>query len=246
MHLWKKNLLFSRPRNSLVQTNGERVDAVKYSAVLSLALGISALAPMTAFAQAGFDCGKASTKTEKAICSHSEIAEADRAMSIAYAALIDRSDSGLKEALREDQTAFLKQRSEAFESHLSNPEMRLEGLHYRTEQRAELFNWISVTNGSSLEGNWQNAWGSIKVEKKSPTQLAVNIDVADQANGSWVCSFEGTVQLKSAGEAVYQGEGGPLTLKLDGAVLKVPTPFCDASTSGGYGSAAGTYFRVGA
>lgn len=219
---------------------------MNYVRITKLALAICVLSPVSAFAQAGFDCKKASTSTEKAICSDSGIAEADRAMSIAYGALIKRSDPDMKEALREDQAAFLKQRSEAFETHLTNLAMRLEGLNYRTEQRAELFNWISVVSNPSLEGNWQNAWGMIKIEKKSPNQFSVELDVADQANGSWVCSFEGVVQLKDTGEAEYQGEGGPLTMKLDGPMLKIPTPFCDESTSGGFGSAAGTYFRVGA
>ena len=127
-----------------------------------------------------------------------------------------------------------------------NAAMRLEGLSYRTEARAELLNWVSVAESSSLEGNWQNAWGSIKVEKKSPDKLSVQVDVSDQANGSWICSFEGVLNQKSAGEAEFESKSGPLILKLDGAALKIPTPFCDESTSGGFGSAAGTYFRVGA
>lgn len=219
---------------------------MNYSVIFSLALGVCALSPVAAFAQAGFDCAKASTDTEKAICSDKDIAEADRAMSIAYSALVERASPDLKEALRNDQAGFLKQRSEAFESHLSNAAMRLEGLSYRTEARAELLNWVSVAESSSLEGNWQNAWGSIKVEKKSPDKLSVQVDVSDQANGSWICSFEGVLNQKSAGEAEFESKSGPLILKLDGAALKIPTPFCDESTSGGFGSAAGTYFRVGA
>ncbi|MGC0051458.1 DUF1311 domain-containing protein [Ochrobactrum sp. MYb15] len=218
----------------------------KYSAVFCAALGIYAFPQVPALAQAGFDCGKASTAMEKAICSKPDIAEADRAMSIAYSALIERADPALKEALRNDQSAFIKIRAEAFESNLSNLENRLTGLLDRTDMRAEFLNWISVTDNSSLEGNWSNAWGAIEVEKKPSGQLAVNVNVADQANGTWVCSFEGVIEQKSAGEAEFKGEGGPLVLRLEGATLNIPTPFCDESTSGGFGTAAGTYFRVGA
>ncbi|WP_455296615.1 lysozyme inhibitor LprI family protein [Brucella pituitosa] len=164
---------------------------------------------------------------EKAICSKPDIAEADRAMSIAYSALIERADPALKEALRNDQSAFIKIRAEAFESNLSNLENRLTGLLDRTDMRAEFLNWISVTDNSSLEGNWSNAWGAIEVEKKPSGQLAVNVNVADQANGTWVCSFEGVIEQKSAGEAEFKGEGGPLVLRLEGATLNIPTPFCD-------------------
>lgn len=218
---------------------------MNYRVVLCAALGVFTLSHPPAFAQAGFDCAKASTMTEKAICASPDVAEADRAMSIAYKELIKRVDPVLKEALQVDQAEFIKLRAEAFESHLANEAMRQESLLYRTETRAEFLNWIAVTDSVSLEGTWRNVWGLIKVEKKASGKLAVNVDVADQANGSWVCSFEGELEQKSATEAEFKGEGGPLILQLKGATLNIPTPFCDASTSGGFGTAAGSYFRVG-
>lgn len=218
---------------------------LKYCLALCTALGAYTLSHAPAFAQAGFDCAKASTKTEKAICASPEIAEADRAMSIAYRELVKRADPVLKEALRVDQADFIKLRAEAFESHLANAAMRQESLLDRTEMRAEVLNWISVTDTPSLEGNWSNVWGSVKIEKTASGKLAVDINVADQANGSWVCSFEGELEKKSTGEAEFQGIGGPLTLTLEGATLNIPTPFCDESTSGGFGTVAGHYFRIG-
>lgn len=218
---------------------------MKYCLALCSALGIYAFSPAQALAQAGFDCAKALTDTEKAICASAEVAEADRAMSLAYTALIERADPTLKQALKTDQADFIKLRTQAFESHLSNAAMRQESLLERTETRAEFLNWISVTDNTSIEGNWRNVWGLVKVEKNAAGRLAVSIDVADQANGSWLCSFEGELEQKSATEAEFKGEGGPLTLKLQGAFLNIPTLFCDESTSGGYGTAAGNYFRVG-
>ncbi|MBD7991693.1 lysozyme inhibitor LprI family protein [Ochrobactrum quorumnocens] len=218
----------------------------KYSAVFCAALGMYAFPLVPALAQAGFDCGKASTATEKAICSKEEIAEADRAMSIAYSALIERADPALKEALRVDQGDFIRLRTQAFESNLSNQESKLQGLLDRTEMRAEFLNWISVTSNSSFEGNWRNEWGLVELEKNTSGQLSVKINVADQANGSWVCNFEGVLEQKTPGEAEFKGGSGPLVLQLEGATLKIPTQFCDESTSGGFGTAAGTYFRVGA
>lgn len=218
---------------------------MKYCLALCTALGIYAFSPAQALAQAGFDCAKASTETEKVICASPEIVEADRAMSLAYTALIKRADVALKQALKTDQADFIKLRAQAFESHLSNAAMRQENLLDWTEMRAEFLNWISVADSTSLEGNWRNVWGLIKVEKNVAGKLVVNIDVADQANGSWLCSFEGELEQKSATEAEFKGEGGPLILKLQGAVLNIPMPFCDESTTGGFGTAAGNYFRVG-
>ena len=218
---------------------------MKYCLALCTALGIYAFSPAQALEQAGFDCAKASTETEKAICASPEIAEADRAMSLTYEALIKRADAALKQALKVDQADFIKLRDQAFESHLSNAAVRQESLLDRTETRAEFLNWISVADSTALEGNWRNVWGLVKAEKNASGKLIVNIDVADQANGSWVCSFEGELEQKSATEAEFKGEGGPLTLKLQGAILNIPTPFCDETTTGGFGTAAGNYFRVG-
>lgn len=197
-------------------------------------------------AQAGFDCKKASTETEKAICSDPEIAESDRGMTVSYKSLLDRTGTKLREALRADQAAFLKIRTEAFESSLANRDMRMQKLRDYTDMRAEFLNWIAVTDQLSLEGTWSNAQGSVVLKRKASGGLAVKIDVADQANGSWVCSFEGDLEQGYTDEAKLQSAGGPLVLRLDGATLKIPTPFCDGSTSGGFGSAAGTYFHVGA
>ncbi len=219
---------------------------INYSLNFVIFLGAFAFCCSSAHAQAGFDCKKASTATEKAICSNSEIAESDRAMAIAYKSLLDRAGPKVREALRADQAAFLGIRTEAFESSLANQDMRLRKLLDYTEMRAEFFNWVSVTNQTSLEGTWSNAQGSVVLKRNASGGLAVKIDVADQANGSWVCSFEGDLEQEYTDEAKLQSAGGPLLLRLDGATLKIPTPFCDASTSGGFGSAAGTYFRVGA
>lgn len=219
---------------------------LNYFTALYFAFLICAFSQVPAFAQAGFNCAKASTLTEKAICSDPEIAEADRAMSISYKALVERADPRLKEALRSDQNSFIQLRAEAYENHTSTVENRVQRLLDDTEMRAEFLNWISVSDNASLEGNWRNTWGVIEVEKDKSGGLAVKINVADQANGSWLCSFEGVLEQNSASEAKFQGEGGPLVIRLNGAALSIPTPFCDESTSGGFGNAAGTYFRVGA
>ncbi len=222
---------------------------LNYFVIICAALAASAFSYAPALAragvQAGFDCGKASTETEKAICADPDTAEADRGMSISYSALLERANPALKEALRADQAEFLRVRAEAFESELSSRDHKTQRLLEETEMRQEFLNWIAVTDSSSLEGNWRNAQGVVAVKKNPAGDLAVEIDVSDQFNGSWLCTFEGVLKQTKAGEAEFQSKAGPLILRLDGATLNIPTPFCDESTSGGYGSAEGTYFRVG-
>ncbi|MFC4257359.1 DUF1311 domain-containing protein [Altererythrobacter xixiisoli] len=219
------------------------------SFILISLLGLATAAPAQAqeggTRQAGFDCSKAASLTEKAICNDDDTAEADRAMSIAFRALVDRSTPDMQAALRQDQQAFLKQRAEAFESPRSNPQMRQEGLRDRTEMRAEFFNWIATTPATSFIGTWRNAWGIIEVKQAAHGRLAVDFEVADQANGSWLCRFSGELEHNFTDEAIMASDAGPLQMNLDGAMLRIPTPFCDETTSGGFGTAAGTYFRIG-
>lgn len=218
---------------------------ISFFVVSALAAGV--VMTGAAHAQAGFDCDKAKTATERAICANEELAEADRAMSVAYKALIGRADAPMKKALMQDQQDFLQLREEAFESHVTTPENRLESLLLRTEMRAEFLNWISTEESSSLIGTWRNAWGIIEVTPKGVDGMYVDLNIADQAHGSWLCSFEENLSVFSPKRAIFDSDAGPLELVLEGSLLIVPTPFCDESTSGGFGgSAKGTYFRVGA
>ncbi|MBF0267745.1 MAG: DUF1311 domain-containing protein [Alphaproteobacteria bacterium] len=63
--------------------------------------------------QPGFDCGKASRDTEKAICSNERIAFFDRKMTDAFHNLISRLDAESSNRLRRQQRAWLNKRENA-------------------------------------------------------------------------------------------------------------------------------------
>ncbi len=70
---------------------------------------------MPARAQTGpsFDCSKASTAVEKAICARPELAKADRAMAAAYNDLAGKLTGAAKEHLIKDQTQWIASRNRA-------------------------------------------------------------------------------------------------------------------------------------
>jgi uncharacterized protein len=82
--------------------------------VRRLATAAVLLAAPSAFAQAGpsFDCAKASSVIERAICKDPELAKADREMAAAYTSLSDRLRGPAKEHLAKDQVRWIVDRNQ--------------------------------------------------------------------------------------------------------------------------------------
>jgi uncharacterized protein YecT (DUF1311 family) len=66
-----------------------------------------------AAAQPSFDCAKATTAAEKAICAHPDLAAADAAMNKAFSALSKTTAPDQQAALRRDQIDWIKSRDGA-------------------------------------------------------------------------------------------------------------------------------------
>jgi uncharacterized protein YecT (DUF1311 family) len=75
---------------------------------------IAALPPLlwasAAWAQASFDCSKASTASEKAICADPKLAAADKAMGDAFTALFKKLPAAQQTALKADQVNWVTNR----------------------------------------------------------------------------------------------------------------------------------------
>jgi uncharacterized protein YecT (DUF1311 family) len=88
------------------------MNEVKMQNVVRLGMILALLSlSITFLAQAaGFDCDKATTKTEKMICSDSELSKLDEEMAVAFKK--SSSDSTLAETVRNDQKKWLKERNQ--------------------------------------------------------------------------------------------------------------------------------------
>ncbi len=78
-----------------------------------VAAGVALLWSCTAGAQPSFDCAKASSVVERAICADPKLAAADRAMATAYGALWNRLSAPAKDHLTQDQLRWLANRAKA-------------------------------------------------------------------------------------------------------------------------------------
>jgi uncharacterized protein len=80
-----------------------------------VALVLALAAALPAFAQGGasFDCSKASTSIEQAICRDPELTKADRNMAAAYAVLAAKLSGPAKDALVKDQVQWIADRNRA-------------------------------------------------------------------------------------------------------------------------------------
>jgi uncharacterized protein YecT (DUF1311 family) len=76
-------------------------------------LVLASASPALAQGGASFDCGKASTAIERAICHDPELAKADREMAAAYDALAAKLSGPAKDALVKDQVQWITNRNRA-------------------------------------------------------------------------------------------------------------------------------------
>lgn len=211
-----------------------------------LALDVTTAVAQTARPQAGFDCAKARGDLETTICSHADIAEADRAMSIAYNALISRSTSPeFVAALKADQRMFIAIRQEAWQVK-PNRQMAIEQLRDSTELRAEWLSWINPAPSEGMVGNWGNVGGGIEIKKAADGSLQMSSDVADQVAGTWLCGYNGELHEPAPKQAVGQTLAGNILLRRSGPLLEVTNHFCDETGPPINGSMKGVYFRIGA
>lgn len=206
----------------------------------SILLGTSA-----SYAQAGFDCQKAQSPTEKAICYNPEIAEADRAMSVAFNALIERGSPALQTALLFDHRMFINARAAAYEAD-KNTEIAIQRLLDGTEIRAEMLNWIATEPAQGLIGIWGNVSAQIEITDAGNNQIMVKANGVDPVSGSWLCSFEQTIPLINTDKATIDNIGGQFTVERTDRILVVPEPYCDEAGPSHNGTLMGEYFRIGA
>lgn len=172
------------------------------------ALFFAALAvPMTAQSP-GFDCGKAASPQEKAICASPELSKADAAMSAAYKAWLDAAPESWQSAIRESQRVWLRERTLSCKtSDASHPlsecllgmdESRAKALQGMVQRRNGIpFVWRPLTFtapdspdvAKMMRENGQPDYGTVTVSWPTaliftPNLRAWNQEMADAANST--------------------------------------------------------------
>lgn len=182
---------------------------------LALFLCLGTALPGLAVAQSepSFDCKKASTPVEKAICSDEAASEADRAIGITFQSLTSRADEGLNTALRSDQRDFIAIRDESYAIVRGGPDQLMPNLVDYLELRAEMLNWINTAPPAGYEGNWRNAHGLLTISRDDKGQLTLEGNTVDQVAGSWLCHIEGVLSEGADGQMELATDNGPVRLE---------------------------------
>lgn len=190
------------------------------ASLLYLAGAMMFTAPTIAAERPSFDCSKAGSASEKAICANSRLARLDRGIAGAYRAL--RSDLDLQETLTKEQGDFLQKRDACGadvacltrEMESRRAALALEPLRGSTDERERFV------------GRYRNDRGDMMVRRTLAGEYELS-GATTESNGRWTCDVWGTLQPVSKGVAVAKGEGEddkePLLvyLKLKGSTLVV-------------------------
>jgi len=142
-----------------------------------------------------FDCAKAASVAEKAICADPALAQADADVAKAYAALLKTLDAHAGKALRDDQSDFIAYRDQiaSFNENTSKDQQTFD-LGEFLHDRASFLAGIRKPSDAGLIGTWSSVRGSVDIKAVGGSKLEISEDVvANPVSGSGSCEIDGTV-----------------------------------------------------
>lgn len=214
-----------------------------------------ALSPQFAFAgtKPSFNCAKAGSTAEKAICKNNGLAASDAAIAVAYKKLQTTLDPKAAAALAEDERWFVGTRDAIADAAEG---MARSDLGSALKDRLKFLKAINPHPPVDFAGSWYNIAGGFDITSAPDGTLTVSGNAAHPVTGNWVCEFNGTAKPDGATLVIKDendednDNAAALRLTRDGASLKVETirPATDADVPAPYcgvnGSFDGPYFSV--
>ncbi|WP_182085995.1 hypothetical protein [Aureimonas sp. ME7] len=139
-------------------------------------------------AKPSFDCRKAHSWSERAICDDPQSAALDRRIDRRFAELAKRfGQGGARNALRADQNAFLGIREWLRPGVDGDPREWLRDL---LGERAEMLDRIRPQGSSDLVGTWRNAWGEFELRPLLGNRVRIYGTVSEPFTGRWTCEVD--------------------------------------------------------
>lgn len=165
------------------------------------------LATTPASAQGGpsFDCRKAKSPVEKAICADDKLGALDRRVASTYAEAMKRLDGKGAEALRQDQRSFQATLAYGLEwDEGKPPDKRIFRLEEALKSRAEFLSGIDAAPAGRWAGTWRNNSGEIDIQTKGQG-FSVAANGAMPVTGNWVCDINGSAKVEGD-SLVFSGD----------------------------------------
>ena len=185
-----------------------------------LLLAASLAVAGSATAAPSFNCAKAGTPGEKAICANSALADQDAAIARQYKDVREKLDAEAAKSLTADQRYFLGMRDRVYEAPFSqSTPVKEMATFMRT--RLALLKAINPRPAAGFVGKWRNIEGEIEITQGANGQLAVAVSSWMPYYGNWVCDLSGNAVVDGDSLKVTYKDGPPwvLTLTRRGAVL---------------------------
>lgn len=199
-----------------------------------------------------FDCAKARTAVEKAICADGGLAGLDASIASHFGNARMTFDAATGKALAQDQRWFVRVRDEAYASPPGNDPPQKE-LADRLKYRDAFLASLVLKRREGFEGDWENLAGGITIKRQPDGSLSFDGSAAHPENGRWVCDVQGTGAIKNKALVVEtaDAEGWTLTLARKGYGLVLsenpPAGAADAASRpycGLNGALGGVYYPV--
>ena len=168
-----------------------------------------------------FDCARATTPSEHAICEDPQLARLDRRMATAYAALGRRLSATMRAALVRDQRWFLGARDEWQENSARGGFKDFPDTAERMRNRIAFLDSVQTRPATSLIGSWRNAAGTVEVRPAANGQVSVALSAAQPVNARWLCEVSGTGRVSNDTMTFAADDGWQVRLTLRSGYLAV-------------------------
>lgn len=143
-----------------------------------------------------FDCAKAASVAEKAICADPALAQADADVAKNYAALLKTLDARAGKALRDDQSDFIAYRDQIAGFNENTPkDQQTFDLGEFLRDRATFLAGIHKPADAGFIGTWSSVRGGVEIKAAGAGKLEISEDVvANPVSGSGACDIGGAVK----------------------------------------------------
>lgn len=200
-----------------------------------------------------FNCAKATSAAERAICKDDGMAASDAAIAVEYKKVQSALDPTAAAALAQDQRWFVQVRDLIAEA---SDDVPPPDLGEELKDRLKLLRAINPHPAVDFVGSWHNVAGGFDITPGRNGKLKIAGNTAQPINGNWVCDFVGMAKA-SGGILIVKEEhdegdsqASSLRLTREGAALKVElvhapsAPDATPPYCGYNGSFDGAYFSV--
>ncbi|MBW8810480.1 MAG: DUF1311 domain-containing protein [Lysobacter sp.] len=196
-----------------------------------------------------FDCARASSQVERAICADPRLARADAELARVYRSSLAGLDAPAAAALRDEQRWFLQIRDAGYAD--ATEAEKAADLRSTLDYRSKYLGQIQAHPAPGLAGRWRNIAGEIEIRRDAKGRWDVQANAAHPLDGRWVCDAAGRDRGENDTASVHvDDDDSVLKLERAGATLQVTA--LDAKGQrltmpdycGHNGSLEGTYFAV--